>query len=658
MAGPLDHVRVIDFATPRGELAGRILADLGAEVIKVEPPEGCAFRRLPPFADNDPKKTDDSLFWAALGLGKRSVVLDIEHGAQRAQLRRLLLEADVFIESGSPGELERYGLDYGTMGVLNPGLVYASITPYGQTGPQAGDPATDLTLEAAGGLLSMQGDHDRPPVPVGYPQAGFHAGAQAAADIIIALHERQRSGLGQQLDISMQAAIVWTLMNATGYPSNHDDDPPQGGSHRGDEPADLFPGLKIPSLLACADGHVTYGIALPFIGGRTHAAALAWVEREIGLPEPLREIDWASWIRLVVQKELALETVAHSIEVVAAFIKTRTMAEIQAFAVETRVLMGGIFDAEHLVGDPQLAAQDYWRQIEGRLYPGPFAKLSATPISLERPAPALGQDQNLVDAPREREAAAEELLQASGNRRAAFEGLKVADFAWVGVGPIISKALADHGATVVHVESLARPDILRLVPPYKGGEPGLDNAQFMANFNSSKLGLATNLATEEGRRLARQLVDWADVVVESFTPGTMAKFGLDYTTLRQDRPDLVMLSSCLRGQTGPEAAYTGFGNQGAALAGLQHITGWPDRLPCGPYTDFINPRFGVAALSAALVHRAHRRGPIHRPLPDRSGDPLHGTARARLHRQWPCRSSGRARLALRRPARRLPGRRR
>jgi benzylsuccinate CoA-transferase BbsF subunit len=197
-------------------------------------------------------------------------------------------------------------------------------------------------------------------------------------------------------------------------------------------------------------------------------------------------------------------------------------------------------------------------------------------------------------------------VSSNGHRHSPFEGLKVADFAWVGVGPIISKALADHGATVVHVESVVRPDVLRQAPPYKDAQPGLDNAQFMANFNSSKLGLACNLGMPEGQAVARRLIEWADVVVESFTPGTMARWGLDWATISKGRPDLIMLSTCLRGQTGPEAPYTGFGGQGAALSGLHWVTGWPDRTPAGPwgaYTDFINPRFGVAALSSALLHR-------------------------------------------------------
>jgi benzylsuccinate CoA-transferase BbsF subunit len=171
---------------------------------------------------------------------------------------------------------------------------------------------------------------------------------------------------------------------------------------------------------------------------------------------------------------------------------------------------------------------------------------------------------------------------------------------------MIGKALGDHGATVVRVESETRPDPLRLLPPYKDGVPGINRSQFVAYLNTSKLGLALNLGTEEGREVARRLIDWADVVLESFAPGTMAKWGLDYATLAAERPELIMLSTCLRGQSGPESKLTGFGAQGAALAGIHSVTGWPDRLPCGPwgaYTDFINPRLGVAALSAAILHR-------------------------------------------------------
>jgi crotonobetainyl-CoA:carnitine CoA-transferase CaiB-like acyl-CoA transferase len=159
---------------------------------------------------------------------------------------------------------------------------------------------------------------------------------------------------------------------------------------------------------------------------------------------------------------------------------------------------------------------------------------------------------------------------------------------------------------VIHVESAVRTDVLRSLPPFKDAQPGIDRSQFFANFNTSKQDLRLEFTDPDDLALARRLADWADVVVESFTPGTLARYGLDYPTLSAERSDLVMLSTCMRGQTGPERHYTGFGNQGAALAGLAAITGWPDRPPAGPwgaYTDFITPRYGVAALTAALIHR-------------------------------------------------------
>ncbi len=188
----------------------------------------------------------------------------------------------------------------------------------------------------------------------------------------------------------------------------------------------------------------------------------------------------------------------------------------------------------------------------------------------------------------------------------AFAGLKVADFSWVAVGPITAKSFADHGATVVRVESETRLDVLRGLPPFKDDYPALNGSQWFANMNSSKLGLSLNLRTPEGRAIARKLIDWADVVVESFTPGTMAKLGLDYETVSKDHPDLIMLSTCLLGQTGPYATYGGFGGHGAAIAGLHAITGWPDRPPSGPggpYSDVVAPRFTVAALAAAVLNR-------------------------------------------------------
>jgi benzylsuccinate CoA-transferase BbsF subunit len=187
-----------------------------------------------------------------------------------------------------------------------------------------------------------------------------------------------------------------------------------------------------------------------------------------------------------------------------------------------------------------------------------------------------------------------------------FSGLKVADFTWSAAGPIISKQLADLGATVVRVESSRHPDSVRFGGPFLDDIPGINRSGFFADFNSSKLSLALNMANPASRDVALRLIDWADLVMECFTPRVMEKWGLDYPVLSERKPDLVMFSSCLQGATGPYREYAGYGGQGASLAGIHYLTGWPDREPCGPkgaYTDTITPRFGLAAIAAALAYR-------------------------------------------------------
>lgn len=191
-------------------------------------------------------------------------------------------------------------------------------------------------------------------------------------------------------------------------------------------------------------------------------------------------------------------------------------------------------------------------------------------------------------------------------KRFSLEGIHVLDFAWVGVGPITSKYLADNGADVIRIESLARLDVLRLGPPWKDGQPGINRSQFFASFNTSKKGISLDLGKPAARELALRLLPWADIVVESFTPKVMRNWQMDYERLSKLKPDLIMLSTCLQGQTGPNRLYPGYGQLMAALSGFYFISGYGDGNPCPPYgayTDFIAPRFSTALLLAALDHR-------------------------------------------------------
>ncbi|MDH5289729.1 MAG: CoA transferase, partial [Acidimicrobiia bacterium] len=177
---------------------------------------------------------------------------------------------------------------------------------------------------------------------------------------------------------------------------------------------------------------------------------------------------------------------------------------------------------------------------------------------------------------------------------------------WIGVGPITAKALADHGATVIRVESERRVDGLRLQPPYKDGAPGLNRSNFFGAFNTSKLGLALDLKNPAGLRVARQLIDWADVVLESFTPGTFAGLGLGYDEVSAGHRDLIMLSTSLLGPGSAVSGTAGYGYHAAAIAGFQGLVGWPDLPPDGPYlayTDTIAPRFLATTVLAALDRR-------------------------------------------------------
>ena len=190
--------------------------------------------------------------------------------------------------------------------------------------------------------------------------------------------------------------------------------------------------------------------------------------------------------------------------------------------------------------------------------------------------------------------------------RKPFEGLRVTDLSWVGVGPTVAKYLADHGAEVIRVESATRPEALRRAGPFVNNQPDPNNSGYYANFNSSKLGASVNLQHPRGPELVKRLVAQSDVVTESFTPGTLAKLGLDYGALRAVRPDLVMISMPLYGQTGPWATYMGYGHVLQAAAGYNELTGWPDGPPIGTgvaYTDFLVPHVAAVALIAALDHR-------------------------------------------------------
>lgn len=189
----------------------------------------------------------------------------------------------------------------------------------------------------------------------------------------------------------------------------------------------------------------------------------------------------------------------------------------------------------------------------------------------------------------------------------ALDGLKIADFSWVGAGPRATKDLADNGAIVIKIESRKRPDLGRLSPPFAGGQKNLDGSAFFAQTNTSKKSVTINLSTPEGVEIAKKLIAWADVVVENFGPGYMERIGLGYETLKSIRPDIILASVSVAGRTGPMAGFRGYGNSAAAHSGHAALTGWAGRAPHMPplaYGDVVAPMFATVAILAALEHHA------------------------------------------------------
>ncbi|MDE2987762.1 MAG: CoA transferase [Chloroflexota bacterium] len=185
-------------------------------------------------------------------------------------------------------------------------------------------------------------------------------------------------------------------------------------------------------------------------------------------------------------------------------------------------------------------------------------------------------------------------------------GVKILDLSWIVAGPTVGRAMADYGASVIRVESPARIDTARVVGPFHGDEPGVEQSGLYGNVNAGKWGLTLDLRVPDAQEMFRRLAVWADIVCESFTAGVLARWQLDYSHLRELKPELIMLSSTLLGQNGPYNQVSGFGSQGAGMAGIQDLAGWPDRAPAGPfgpYTDYPAPRFALTALLAALDHR-------------------------------------------------------
>jgi len=388
MTSLLESFRVLDLTDHQGFFCGKILGDLGADVIKVERPGGDPARRIGPFYKNtaDPEK---NLHWFAYNLNKRGITLDIERPEGRALFIRLAEKCDFIIESYAPGYMENIGLGYGDLRRGNPRLILTSITAFGQSGPYKDYRASDIVSMATGGLAYITGNAQESPVRISFPQSYLLASAEAAAATMIAHYHREATGTGQQVDVSRQASVAGKLSNAIPtWELNHAILKREGSSMFGRGAK-----LRMRLLWRCKDGHITFALMGGKLGAKSNEVVARWIVDEGLAPEFFKKIDWRS---LDIAKQTQEEQNRLE-EVVARFFANHTKAELYRRANQEGVLLCPQSSCGDIVENEQLQARKFWVRVEhpelgeSIIYPGPFLKASGTPLGIGRRAPLIGE---------------------------------------------------------------------------------------------------------------------------------------------------------------------------------------------------------------------------------------------------------------------------
>ena len=361
--------RVLDLTDERGLLAGKILADLGADVVQIEPPGGNPARNIGPFYGDDPQP-EKSLFWWAYAANKRSITLDLEQKGGQALLKKMVAEADFLVESFAPGYLDTLGLGYDLLAEINPKLVMVSITPFGQDGPYSNYQATDIVGMALGGFMYLTGDDDRAPIRISFPHFYLHGGAAGATAAMLAHTYRITSGQGQYVDVSCQQAVAKTLAHAPQIWDIEGAILKRMGVYRQTSGEN-----RVRINWPCKDGYVNYMVQGGSVAYSTRAL-LEWMKEDSFDTADLDAIDWEKMGYGAITPELMSQLG----EPLGDFFKGHTRAELVQGSLDRRILLFPVATPSALQDHPQLEARGYFKELEHPelgatvQYPGAFVK--------------------------------------------------------------------------------------------------------------------------------------------------------------------------------------------------------------------------------------------------------------------------------------------
>jgi len=529
----LEGYRALDLTDRKGQMCGRFLADLGVEVLKIEPPGGDPARRLPPFVG------ETSLAFAHLNANKRTLELDLQTPEGCDRLRGLAAEADILIESGAPGWLAGLELDYDRLREFNPGLVMASVTGFGQWGPHSGLAYNDLVVFAMCGLMSISGDPDAPPCVPPETQAYYFGSLVAALGIVAALHRRERTGAGDWIDVSMQEALATQEHMVRLYANEQEIHTRAGSQHQHVAPARIFP---------CRDGYVYMYVS------RQHWQR--FLDIWPGHPE---EFDAPEYLNNLFRRSHA-DVINPA---VSEFTRQYSMEELTHRLQSNRIPCLPVNRPLGFLRDPHVEGRHFVQEVP---YPdGTSLTQPALPclFSGSRPevlpprpvgqdgsevwSSARNRDQAAGDGDPSSTAAPEEA--GTDGRGLPLEGMRVLSFDHVLAGPFGMMLLADLGAEVLKVESAKGG-----LDPFRffgtGDDPNA-SPRFL-EFNRNKRSVTVNLKHPEGPGLIRELARHCDLVLDNFAARVMPGLGLDYEHLVEQKPDIVTLRMPGLGATGPK----------------------------------------------------------------------------------------------------------
>jgi len=597
----LQDLKVLDMSTMvSGPYCAKLFADMGADVIKVETPDGDPARKFGPFPKNEPHPEKSGLYLYN-NTNKRGITIDFSNAEEINTFKQLVQWADVLIDNRPPAFLESVGLGWDALHQINPNLVYTSITPYGRTGPRANAKGDELTLIHAGSLGNLMpgrsSDVDRPPVKMGGYQVGYQGGIVAALSTLAVVTNRANTGGGEMIDISLQEVIVGlvssmvisTVYHQTTW-SRVPDRPPAMGR------------------MKTSDGYVVFAAA-----DDHHFRAF----REImGKPDWIADDKWDNRH----YRSHHLMDIAPQMD---AWMLTQKKHELHHKLSGAGIPIGPVNTAKEVLESPQYAAREFFIDVDhpeaGKYkYPG-LPYISTADIAYpNNPAPLSGQHneeiRNGISTPNPT-SQSNPSTGSTGPAKLPLEGVRILDFNWVWAGPYSGMMLASLGAEVIKIEGHNRSDLVRrtVIWPLAEPEPSMLLPNHPMSYNALNLGkksLTLDLSKPEGKEIARKLVAQSDVVIDNMRPGAMQRLGLGYDDLKQIKSDIIAITLSSRGHGGPESSHLGFAPVHQAVGGLVHVSGHPDGHPThgSPGDADLMNGLSTAFNAIAALHYRNRTG--------------------------------------------------